>query len=94
MDEVKERVLKRIDTMKDEALELLADLVKADSVNPPGDTRKIMDVIVQKTQTFTQNYDTVAKEEVSIALQWASGHRACGQRRCLGGGTLWSGQKR
>jgi succinyl-diaminopimelate desuccinylase len=65
MDEVKERVLKRIDTMREEAIELLADLVKADSVNPPGDTRKIMDVIVQKTQTFTQNYDTVAKEEVA-----------------------------
>jgi succinyl-diaminopimelate desuccinylase len=65
MDKAKEKVLKRIGTLRDEAIELLADLVKADSVNPPGDTRKIMDVIIQKTQTFTQNYDIVAKEEVA-----------------------------
>ncbi len=40
MDAQKEKVLKRIEGSRDEAIELLADLVKAESVNPPGDTRK------------------------------------------------------
>ena len=63
MDEVKKRVIKRVDELKGEAIELLADLVKADSVNPPGDMRKIADVLVNKARTFTQNCEIVADDE-------------------------------
>jgi len=65
MDDSKRRVLRRIDELKDEAIELLADLVKADSVNPPGDTRKVIDVLVRKAKTFTQNYEVVASDETA-----------------------------
>lgn len=65
MDELKERVIRRVDEMKDEAIELLADLVKADSINPPGDTRKVIDVIVKKAKTFTENYEVVASDETA-----------------------------
>lgn len=65
MDELKERIIRRVDEMKDEAIELLADLVKADSVNPPGDTRKVIDVIVKKAKTFTENYEVVASDETA-----------------------------
>lgn len=63
MNEIKERVIKRVDELKDEAIELLADLVKADSVNPPGDMRKVADVIVNKARTFTQNSEIIAADE-------------------------------
>ncbi len=63
MNEIKERILKRIEEMKDEAIELLADLVKAESVNPPGNTRRVMDVIIKKVETFTDDYEIVAKDE-------------------------------
>ena len=65
MDNLKERVIKHVDEVKDEAIEFLADLVKADSVNPPGDTRGVMDVIVSKVKTFTQNYKVVASDETA-----------------------------
>lgn len=63
MDAVKESVLKRIDGLEEEAIALLAELVRTNSVNPPGDTRKMVDVIVQKAKTFTENIEIVAKEE-------------------------------
>jgi succinyl-diaminopimelate desuccinylase len=63
--EIKERVIKRIDTMEKEAIRLLSDLVKADSVNPPGDTRRAMDVILGKTKSFTENYDVVSSDDIA-----------------------------
>lgn len=65
MDTLKEKVMKRVDEIKDEAIELLADLVKADSVNPPGDTRKVMAVVLRKVKTFTHNYEVVASDETT-----------------------------
>lgn len=65
VDQLKERVIRRVDEMKDEAIELLADMVKADSINPPGDTRKMADVIIKKAKTFTENYEVVSAEEMA-----------------------------
>ncbi len=63
MDTVKEKVLKRIEESMDEAIELLADLVKAESVNPPGDTRKAVEVIERTAGTFTENVEIVSCDE-------------------------------
>jgi len=63
MDAMKERVLKRIEESRDEAIGLLADLVKAESVNPPGDTRKAVEVITRMARTFTENVEIVSFDE-------------------------------
>ena len=63
MNDLKEKVIKRVDELKDEAIELLADLVRAESVNPPGDMRKVADVILDKVKTFTSNYEIMADDE-------------------------------
>ncbi len=63
MMDMKENIFKRIDELRDEAIELLADLVKAESVNPPGDTRRIVEIIKQKAETFTENVDVVTCED-------------------------------
>jgi succinyl-diaminopimelate desuccinylase len=63
MDALKTKVLKRIEGSRDEAIELLADLVKAESVNPPGDTRKTVEVIKRTAATFTENVEVVSLEE-------------------------------
>jgi succinyl-diaminopimelate desuccinylase len=60
MDGLKERVLRRIEDSRDEAVELLADLVKAESVNPPGDTRQAAEVITRKAATFTENVEILS----------------------------------
>jgi succinyl-diaminopimelate desuccinylase len=41
-------LLKTVDGMKTEITEFLAELVKAKSVNPPGDTRDVIEVIRRK----------------------------------------------
>lgn len=63
MDALKERVLQRIEGSRDEAIELLADLVKAQSVNPPGDTRAAAAVVTRMARTFTENVEVVSCEE-------------------------------
>lgn len=63
MDELKQRVLRRVDALSDEARDLLAELVKARSVNPPGDTREVMAVVLRKARTFTDDYQIVAEED-------------------------------
>jgi acetylornithine deacetylase/succinyl-diaminopimelate desuccinylase family protein len=65
MDDRKERILIRVDEMKDEAIELLAEMVKAPSVNPPGDTREVAEVILRKARTFTEHCERVAAEETA-----------------------------
>ena len=37
---VKERILQALESLKDETIEFLAELVQTESYNPPGDTRK------------------------------------------------------
>jgi len=63
MDALKDRLLKRVEETREEAVELLADMVKAQSVNPPGDTRKVAEVIVRKARTFTDHCEVVAVED-------------------------------
>ena len=63
MDATKKKVLEGIEDSRDEAIDLLADLVKAESVNPPGDTRKAVEVIVRKARTFTENVEVVSCDE-------------------------------
>jgi succinyl-diaminopimelate desuccinylase len=63
MDDIKERVIRRMEELRDESIEFLADLVRTESVNPPGDMRAIADVITTKAKTFTPNCDIVADDE-------------------------------
>ncbi len=49
---VKERILQALESLKDETIEFLAELVQTESYNPPGDTRKIIQVIQKKAQTY------------------------------------------
>lgn len=63
MNPLKERVLRRIEASRDEAIGLLSELVRAESVNPPGDIRKAADVIMRKARTFTENVEIVSCEE-------------------------------
>lgn len=65
MDDLAERLLERIDGIQEEAVELLAEMVKAQSVNPPGDTRNVMEVVLRKARTFTENCEVVALEETA-----------------------------
>ena len=48
MDQDDNLLLKIVDGMKNEITEFLAELVKAKSVNPPGDTRDVIEVIRRK----------------------------------------------
>jgi succinyl-diaminopimelate desuccinylase len=63
MDALKARVLQRIEGSRGEAIELLADLVKAQSVNPPGDTRAAAAVVTRMAGTFTESVEVVSCEE-------------------------------
>ncbi len=46
--EVGEEISKDIEVMRDEIISLLVDLVRSNSVNPPGDTREVADVVIRK----------------------------------------------
>jgi succinyl-diaminopimelate desuccinylase len=50
--EVKARVLKAVDFLREETLDFLGELVRTESYNPPGDTRKIIEVVKRKAHTF------------------------------------------
>jgi len=63
MNDLKEKVIRRVDELRNEAVEFLADLVRTESVNPPGDMRAIADVIANKAATFTQDCEIVADDE-------------------------------
>jgi succinyl-diaminopimelate desuccinylase len=51
MDQDDNLLLKTVDGMKNEITEFLAELVKAKSVNPPGDTRDVIEVIRRKLKS-------------------------------------------
>lgn len=63
MDALKDRLLERVEEVSEEAVELLADMVKAQSFNPPGDTRKITELIVRKAEAITDHCEVVAVED-------------------------------
>ena len=50
--ETKERILQSVDSLRDETLDFLRELVQTESYNPPGDTRNIIEVVKRKTRTF------------------------------------------
>ncbi len=50
--EVKERILQSVDSLRDETLDFLKELVQTESYNPPGDTRNIIEVVKRKARTF------------------------------------------
>ena len=50
--EKKERILQSVDSLRDETLDFLRELVQTESYNPPGDTRNIIEVVKRKTRTF------------------------------------------
>jgi len=61
MQETEKRLLRSIDGMKDEIVQLLSDLVKNESVNPPGNTRKAAQILTDKFREFN-----IAPEVVSV----------------------------
>ncbi len=59
MQETEKKLLGSIDGFKDEIVTLLSDLVKTESVNPPGDTRKAAQILIDKFKEFNIEPDTV-----------------------------------
>jgi succinyl-diaminopimelate desuccinylase len=50
--DVKGRILRSVDSLREETIKFLGELVQTESYNPPGDTRAIVEVIKRKAQTF------------------------------------------
>ena len=63
MKPIEKRILTSIDGMKEEITEFLADLVKAKSVNPPGDTREAANVITKKFMELAIEHEVVSKDD-------------------------------
>ena len=63
MTGIKTEVCEAIDGMRDEIVEFLANLVKAKSINPPGDTRQAARVIQEKLREFDLEAEIVAVDE-------------------------------
>ncbi|MFX0209828.1 MAG: M20 family metallopeptidase [Candidatus Hodarchaeota archaeon] len=63
MTKIKNEVCEAIDGMRDEITEFLANLVKAKSINPPGDTRQATRVIREKLREFDLKAEFVAVDE-------------------------------
>ncbi len=49
---VRQRILQSVDSLQEETLEFLTELVQTESYNPPGDTRAIVEVINRKARTY------------------------------------------
>lgn len=63
MTKIKNEVCEVIDRMRDEIIEFLANLVKAKSINPPGDTRQAARVIREKLREFDLEAEIIAVDE-------------------------------
>ena len=63
MNIAEKRIVKYIDDMKEEIIELLAGLVKAESPNPPGDTRRASYVLIKKFRKFGIDPDVLYVED-------------------------------
>lgn len=63
MTKIKTEVCEAIDGMRDEIVEFLANLVKAKSINPPGDTRQAARVIQEKLREFDLEAKIIAVDE-------------------------------
>ena len=63
MNVTENRIVKNIDEMKEEIIELLADLVKAESPNPPGDTRRASEILIKKFNKFGVDPDVLFVED-------------------------------
>lgn len=63
MTKIKNEVCETIDGMRDEIIEFLANLVKAKSINPPGDTRQAARVIREKLREFDLEAEIIAVDE-------------------------------
>ncbi len=59
----RQRLLQRVEALREEAVEFLAEMVRAESVNPPGDTRKVSDVVLRKVKDFSDRYEVVTADD-------------------------------
>ena len=50
--EIRGRVVEIVDSLAEETLDFLAELVQTESYNPPGDTGEIIEVVKRKAHTF------------------------------------------
>jgi succinyl-diaminopimelate desuccinylase len=46
------RILQTVDSLREETVDFLGELVRTESYNPPGDTGKIIEVVKRKARTF------------------------------------------
>jgi succinyl-diaminopimelate desuccinylase len=52
-----------IDDMRDEIIGFLQELIRTESINPPGHTRRVIRVIADKLDSFGAEYETVSVDE-------------------------------
>ncbi len=52
-----------VEEMRDEIIAFLQDLVKTESVNPPGHTRRIVRLICDKLDTFGGEYEMISEDD-------------------------------
>ncbi len=62
-DQEREGICLLIDEMRDEIVTFLQDLVRTESVNPPGHTRRVIRVIADKLDSFGADYDILSEDE-------------------------------
>lgn len=62
-DQEREGICLLIDEMRDEITAFLQDLVRTESVNPPGHTRRVIRVIADKLESFGADYDIISEDE-------------------------------
>ena len=63
MSEIENRITGAVDGMRGEIIAFLADLVRAKSVNPPGNTKAAIEVISAKLRSFGVEPEVVGPEE-------------------------------
>jgi hypothetical protein len=62
-EQEKEGICLLIDEMRDEIVAFLQDLVRTESINPPGHTRRVIRVIADKLESFGADYDILSEDE-------------------------------
>jgi succinyl-diaminopimelate desuccinylase len=77
MNTAEKRLMRSIDNMERDIIKLLSDLVKAESVTPPGDTRNIAGILTNKFREFGIEPQIVSVDEdkPNLIAEINPGHR-------------------
>ena len=73
--EAKERIFQSVDSLRDETLDFLRELVQTETYNPPGDTRNTIEVVKRKARTFPVSVTCPSSdpEKLNILLSCGEG---------------------